>query len=296
MSNNNVEFSKPPRKVPLFIRWYLQYGEFTTGWDWIELGLVAILLLCLYFWGTRGFIDRHRAGWEPMAEQATVESYQYRFHRGTPIGYQCFELDFVFQNQQGNRLEGKSFKNVLFSLRDDKSFQKGDRVSVESYKYLNDVCRVVGTRRYPSDWRLPGLAVALFILLWLLSWFAWRSLWFLRRGEMATARFVGSETVLGSRQDTYEFTVDGNTFTVLRTVLQPKNEPVLEDQIVFYNPSNPKRAKVLTDISTNLKIESRRMVFRKTDRHVLGSTFIGLLGPLFFVIFFLIVLAPYLPL
>ena len=296
MSNNNVEFSKPPRKIPLGIRWFLQYGEFATGWDWIELGMVALLLLCLYFWGTRGFIDRHRAGWEPMTEQATVESYQYRHRRGTPIGYQCFELDFVFQNQQGNRIEGKSFKNILFSLRDDKSFEKGDRVSVERYKYLNDIYRVSGTRHYQSDWRFPGLAITLLFLLWLLSWFAWRSLWFLRRGEAVAARFVGSETVLGSRQDKYEFTVDANTFTVLRTTLQPKTEPVLEDQIVFYDPSNPRRAKVLADISTNLKIEKGRLTFRKTDRHVLGSTFIGLLGPLFFAILFLIILAPYLPL
>ncbi len=295
MSDHHTQLPVPPRKIPLRIRWYLQYGEFATGWDWIELAVVALLFLCLYFWGTRGFIDRHHAGWEPMEQKGTVESYVYRHKRGTPIGYQCHELQYTFKDQQGIQREGESYKNVPFTFQDDKSFQKGDTVPLEKYKYLKNIHRVAGTRAYPSDWRLPFFAVFLLVLLWLLSWFSWRSLWFLRNGKTTTARLAGSEIVLGSRQDSYEFSVDGNPYSTLRVILQPKNDPAPAEQIVFYSPKNPNQAKLLVDISPNLKIENGRLALRQSNRHVWGSIFIGLSGPLFFATLLLIVSAPYWP-
>ena len=239
--------------------------------------------------------DRHHAGWELTEQKGTVESYSYRHQRGGLIGYQRHELNYVFTDQYGILREGIAHKYVAFSLQEDKSFQKGDIVSLERYRYLKDVYRVTGTQAYPSDWRLPVIAIFFLSLLWLLSWFAWRRLWFLRNGKTTLGRLIGSETVLGSRQDSYEFIVDHHSFTTIRTVLQPKNYPVLEEQIVFYVPSNPKRAKILADISTNLKIERGRLMLRKSDWHVWGTMFIGLLAPIFIVTVLLMILAPYLP-
>lgn len=298
MSDASDMLPDPPRHVPLRVQWYLKYAKLATGWDALEIGAVFLLLLFLYLWGSRSFIERHDAAWEPIERKGIVDVYYFDSHRGKLPGYSCYVMGYTFMDASGTPQQGFCYDYVPWGrVRQEERYKTGDAVTLEKYKYSSDLYRASGTLAYRANWRPLFFFLFIGMIIWGLTWFAWRKLWFLRNASTTTGQLCGSEIVTGgARNDSYRFTVDGKEYTTVHVVLQPKDQPApLQQQTVFYVTGNPKRAKTLLEISPNLTIENGRLKLRKFDVYALTSVALGLLWVPLLLTVWAVAIAQYLP-